>query len=351
MFRAESFTIRDLEPVGTSRVPPAIGRANPRSHGRSRTIAGTIVGVTSLVLLAAGAAWFGGRVEREAVPVSGRPAPSPAVPAFPAWIEVPYLSDPPDQGDGSNPVLPVAGQGLLFDPGLLGRPQDALQLPPRVDPHQLQIGLSPRDLATLSQMRPADTAPAATGMPSAPAEAVTPGSQASQVAPGGTVPATTPVLRVDPDPAPVPPLGSTAASAPVVIDGRSAPTVASPPPPGPAVSIDPAPATQATEGAAPAVQAREAAQASVGVQHPDTASRARSIRRPSPAPAIARPRTPARDADQTASIGRHRAVGPRLVAHPRASLGRGQPDAGQPASSPPASSGSWTLPPALAPTD
>ncbi|MFC6744579.1 hypothetical protein ACFQFG_06095 [Methylobacterium persicinum] len=209
----------------------------------------------------------------------------------------------------------------------------------------MQIGLSPRDLATLSQMRPADTAPAATGMPSAPAEAVTPGSQASQVAPGGTVPATTPVLRVDPDPAPVPPLGSTAASAPVVIDGRSAPTVASPPPPGPAVSIDPAPATQATEGAAPAVQAREAAQASVGVQHPDTASRARSIRRPSPAPAIARPRTPARDADQTASIGRHRAVGPRLVAHPRASLGRGQPDAGQPASSPPASSGSWTLPP------
>ncbi|MCJ2136471.1 hypothetical protein MKK69_20855 [Methylobacterium sp. J-026] len=317
--------------------------------------------LSTLALLASGAAWLGPR-NGWIPPMSSRrtasvmPAESPQPAVFPSWVEVPHLARGPSAGD--DPEAPPSAEGprTFLDPNPADAAEPPASLPPRANPRQPLIGRAPLDAARLTQEQP----PAwteRTGFRDI-ARAVPPSAVATlepdapQPLQGRAETGTTRTRPADPTPTPILPPGPAQARPPTEVVVRPAPTVAAAPPLGRVATLGPDPAQPVVDRTIPITPPREAGGVVAPILNPGPARHARSLRRPrAAAVAAARARVPYRDAEQTASItGAPRALRARIdagaVAY--ATIHRGRSAA--PATAP-APSAVWTLPPALAPSD
>lgn len=358
MLQRSPICVGDLKPVGTAR-PLAVVKPGA---SLSSLVTISISCFSTLTLFAAGAAWivpdsvwtFETPSQRPAPALSAQP-PSPST--FPSWVEVPHLTSPLAHANDSDSFSVTDEPRSFLDLSPADTVEQLVHLPPRADPHLPLIGRAPLDVTRLThELPPAwnerlDRHDIATVAPSPVVASIRP-----DVMPPSQHPAEIGTIRplpADPAPTPILPPRSSQARAPTDVVVHSAPAIAAVPPLGHVTTLSPNPIQQSVDRTSPVTTALNTGVVVAPVFNPGPAKHARSLRRPGAAIAASRVRAPYRDTEQTASIiGRPTSTRGRIdtgaVAHASVHRLRTSRSASSSASAP---SSSWTLPPALAPTD
>ena len=360
MLRRGPVIVGDLQPIGVTR-PLQVVRHNAPS---SPWAVISITGLSALGLFGVGFAWLGiynglisptGTKHRASETLSAKPFPV----VFPPWIEVPRRTEPGDH-EGNHSFQPADLQRSFLDPNPYRVSEQPVFQPPSTDLSQsvtgfVQLGTGRLPFGWLPAADEHIKGPpvATAGSPSL--------SEAVVLAPGVSQQAQDPaeaaiIMALPGDTAPsrtVPPLSNEEAntSSPIV---DPAPVVTEPAP----VKLD---AEQSSDPAKQLMERRDLTTPPKDIQavlspilNPGPAKQARSLGRTRTLERSSSARVPYRDAQQTASIIRSPELVRRKIdagAVARASVHRAWINRPRNSSIPAASTQSWTLPPALAPSD